>query len=85
MDIENGYIVRHFGLNTRDEVKSIRIGMVGHSLLRRYPLNQFPNFLNISLTIHVPRILEFYGKEMYKELLAQEPKLDAVFFYVRRQ
>ena len=40
----------------------LRVGMVSHSLLSRYPLNQFSYFLNIVLQIHTASILTFSGK-----------------------
>ena len=60
----------------------LRVGMVGHSLLSRYPLNQFPYFLNIVLQIHVARILSFFGEKRYREIGAHRPKLDAIIFII---
>ena len=65
---------------TTNTQERIRVGMVGHSLLNRYPLNQFPYFINIILQIHVARIVTFFGEKRYREIVAHRPKLDAVIF-----
>ena len=65
-----------------EQQKNINVGMVGHSFLRRYPLNQFPNNFNISLQIQESHIKDFHGKASYREFINHSPKLHAVVFII---
>lgn len=65
-----------------NQQKSISVGLVGHSILRQYPLNRFPTHFNISYQTHVSHITRFHSKQLYKEIISLKPKLDTVIFII---
>ena len=76
------------GQNAAEEYKevevkpTIRIGLVGHSLVRQYPTYMFPQHFDIQTIKYESQIKSFHSKQRYRELIEHTPHLDTVLFII---
>ena len=60
--------------------RTSRVGMVGHSIFRDFPLNLLKKEYRPKIGLYVPTFLEFHGEGSLRTLISHRPWLNTAIF-----